>query len=167
MFETERLSMRRLTPDDLDWLLRMRTDPEVSRYLGTIPPKPEAVNARLRFYIDCYERYGYGMSGVEDKESGALVGWGGLQPLEDSGETEVGYAFDKPFWGRGLATEVARAWLKYGFEHAGLSNIVAVAVRENTASTHVMEKLGMRFERESLHYGSMCDLYRIKREEFH
>jgi ribosomal-protein-alanine N-acetyltransferase len=89
-----------------------------------------------------------------------------LQPLEDSGETEVGYGFDKPFWGQGYATEAAAAWLRYGFETAGLARIVAVAIPENTASRHVMEKLGMKYERDATHYGHECAFYAITREEF-
>jgi ribosomal-protein-alanine N-acetyltransferase len=103
---------------------------------------------RLRFYI-VLRKYGFGMSGVIQKSDGKLIGWSGLQPLEDSGEIEVGYAFDKHYWGKGFATEIASAWLRYGFEQAGLRRIVAVTVPENKGSWHVMEKLGMKFEKRA------------------
>jgi ribosomal-protein-alanine N-acetyltransferase len=106
------------------------------------------------------------MSAVVRKSDDVFIGWGGLQPLEETGETEVGYGFDKPYWGQGYATELAAAWLRYGFEEAKLARIVAVAIPENTASRHVMEKLGMRFERNATHYGSDCVFYSITREEF-
>jgi ribosomal-protein-alanine N-acetyltransferase len=124
------------------------------------------VERRLQFYLDCHARYGFGMSALIGKADGEMVGWGGLQPLEESGEIEVGYGFAKDFWGRGYATETAAACLRYGFEQAGLTRIVAVAIPENTASRHVMEKLGMKFEGETLHYGSKCVLYAITRAEF-
>jgi ribosomal-protein-alanine N-acetyltransferase len=116
--------------------------------------------------MDCGERYGFSMSPAIRKSDGAFVGWGGLQPLEESGEIEVGYGFDKPYWGQGYATEIAAAWLRYGFEEARLARIIAVAVPENTASRHVMEKLGMRYEKNAMHYGHDCVLYAITREEF-
>ena len=165
LIETDRLLMRPLTEADLPQLARLRSDEEVARYLGGVAA-PDVVERRLRFYLDCHERYGYGMSATLSKADGRFLGWSGLQPLEDSGETEVGYAFDKPYWGRGYATEAAHAWLRYGFEQKGLKRIVAVAAPENAASRHVMEKLGMKFERMVWHYGSECVLYAITRERF-
>jgi RimJ/RimL family protein N-acetyltransferase len=167
IIETERLMLRPLTMDDLPEILRMRADEDVVRYLGGLAKQtPEFGTQRMRFYLECIEKYGYGMSAVVRKSDGVFIGWGGLQPLEETGETEVGYGFDKPYWGQGYATELAAAWLRYGFEEAKLARIVAVAIPENTASRHVMEKLGMRFERNAMHYGSDCVFYSITREEF-
>ena len=167
LIETERLTLRPFTSDDLPELLRMRSDEDVVRYLGGVAMQtPEFTEQRLRFHFECYEKYGYGMFAVVRKSDGKFIGWSGLQPLEDSGETEVGYGFDKPFWGRGYATEVAAAWLRYGFETANLTRIVAVAFPENTASRHVMEKLGMKFEKTATHYRHVCAFHSISREEF-
>jgi ribosomal-protein-alanine N-acetyltransferase len=167
IIETERLILRPFTLDDLPEQLRVRSDPEVVRYLGgTAMQTPEFVEARLRIYMECRERYGFSMSPAVRKSDDVVVGWGGLQPLEESGEIEVGYGFDKPFWGQGYATELAAAWLRYGFEEARLARIVAVADPENTASRHVMEKLGMKYEKNVMHYGHDCVFYAIAREEF-
>lgn len=165
--ETERLLLRPFTADDLPTLIALRADEEVSRYLGgAAMQSPEMITQRAGFYLACHERNGYGMAMISKKADGAVIGWGGLQPLEETGEIEVGYGFAKPFWGQGYATEVAAACLRYGFEQAGLARIVAVAVPENTASRHVMEKLGMKYEREALHYGHLCVFYAITRAEF-
>ncbi|GAC1446499.1 MAG: GNAT family N-acetyltransferase [Pyrinomonadaceae bacterium] len=158
---------RKLTLDDFEVLMRMRANEDVSRYLGTAEMQtPEFVEKRLRFYISCYEKCGFGVSAIIRKADGEFIGWGGLQPLEDSGEIEVGYSFDKPFWGQGYATEVAAGWLRYGFEQLGLERIVAVAQPENIASTNVMEKLGMKYEKTAQHYGTECVFYAISRGEF-
>jgi len=176
--ETERLIMRPFTLDDLPALVRIRTKEEVSRYLGTAALQtPEFVEERLRLYLECYRRHGFGVAAGAEKSGGEMIGWGGLQPLEfgwnglqpeggEVGEIEVGYGFDTPYWGKGYATEVAAAWLRYGFEHAGLARIVAVASPENRSSWHVMEKLGMKYETTGQHYGSECVLYAISRDEF-
>jgi choline dehydrogenase-like flavoprotein len=71
------------------------------------------------------------------------VGWGGLQHLDDGDEIEVGYAFAREYWGRGLATELARGWLAWGFDRLHVDRIVAVADPANTASRHVMGTLRM------------------------
>ena len=159
--------MRPLTADDLPTLIRLRSDDDVSRYIGgKRMQSPEMIEQRFRFYLACYEQRGYGMAMILRKSDSATLGWGGLQPLEETGEIEVGYGFDKPFWGQGYATEAAAAWLRFGFEQAGLERIVAVAIPENVASRHVMEKLGMHYEREAQHYGNNCVFYAITRAEF-
>ena len=175
--ETERLLLRPFTEADLHALRAMRVKEDVARYLGTTAIQtPEFIADRLRAYLECYRLYGFGVAAVEDKASGVLVGWSGLQPLEfgwkgnyplkGEAEIEVGYGFDSPHWGKGYATEVADAWLRYGFEHAGLERIVAVASPENKSSWRVMEKLGMKYETTEEHYGSPCVFYAISRDEF-
>ena len=159
--------MRPPTRDDLPALVRLRSDEEVSRYLGgPAMAQPEVLDRRLDFYISCHERYGFAMGPLLGKSGGEMIGWGGLQPLEETGEIEVGYSFARAHWGRGLATETAAAWLRYGFERAGLARIVAVAAPANTASRHVMEKLGMKYEKTEPHYGTDCVCYAIAREDF-
>ena len=165
--ETERLWLRPVTADDLPELIRLRADEEVSRFIGGVAMQsPEAVAKRLNFYLDCHAQYGFGPSMITLKSAGEVIGWGGLQPLEETGEIEVGYGFAKPHWGHGYATETAAAWLRYGFERAGLARIVAVADPANKASWDVMEKLGMTYETTEQHYGSECVVYAISRAEF-
>jgi len=167
IIETERLLMRPLTRDDLPALISLRADEEVSRYLGgAAMQSEEAVTKRFEFYLDCHARHGIGMNLLLGKDGGEVLGWGGLQPLEDTGEIEVGYGFAKAHWGKGYATETAAAWLRYGFETAQLARVVAVAYPENTASRRVMEKLGMKYVKTEPHYNTDCVFYSITREEF-
>lgn len=167
MFETERLLIRKFTPEDLEKLIELRSDLEVIKYLGgTRLQNREAITKRLQFYIDCYARYGYGMCALIWKETGEMFGWCGLQPLEETGETEVGYGMIREFWGRGIGFECARAWLAYGFEKANLERIVAVAVPENTGSWRIMEKCGMKYEKTEEHYGEECVFYAVSKDEF-
>ncbi len=167
MFETERLLIRKFTMDDLPKLIELRSDEAVNKYLGgTRLQNPEAIEKRFRVYLDCYEKFGFGVCALVWKETGEMFGWGGLMPLEDTGEIEVGYGMSKDFWGKGVGYECARAWLEYGFEKAGLERIVAVAQPENTGSWRIMEKLGMRYEKTEEHYGIDCKFYAITKEEF-
>lgn len=165
--ETERTVSRWLTMDDLDEMATMRADPDVARYLGNGEPHTrEQVETRMRFYLECYEKYGFGSSGTMLKGDDRLIGCCGLQPLEDTGEIEVGYSFIKPLWRQGFATEVAEGWLRYGFLDFDLPRIVAVSLPPNTGSWKVMEKLGMSFIAREMHYQAECVKYAITRDEF-
>ncbi len=167
LIETERLSMRPFAEEDLEWLTGHRTDADVAVYIGGLELQtPAFVEKRMRFYMDCYEKYGFSMCVTKLRETGMKIGVTGLQPLENTGEIEVGYSFDREHWGKGLATEAARGWLEYGFWTAGLERIVAVAEPENTGSTRVMEKLGMEFEATSFSYGLKVVRYAVSRENF-
>lgn len=167
MIETERLIFRKFTLDDLPTLIEQRSDPEVNKYLGgTRMQNPEALAKRIRFYISCYDKFGFGSCAMIWKPTGEMIGSAGLQPLEDTGEIEVGYSMIKEFWGLGIGTEAARGWLEYGFRTAGLERIVAVALEGNLPSIHIMKKLGMKYEKTELHYDEECVFYAISKEEF-
>lgn len=167
MIETERLLLRRFTLDDLPTLIEQRLDEEVARYIGGLELQtPEFVEKRLRTYLANYEKHGFGVCAMIWKETGENIGWSGIQPLEDSGEIEVGYGLIKEFWCRGIGFECAMAWLRFGFETVGLERIVAVAVKGNTGSIRIMEKCGMTFDGEEVHYGLPVVHYSVTREVF-
>jgi ribosomal-protein-alanine N-acetyltransferase len=162
---TERLLLRAFTETDLPvWNAALFADPDVTRYLPIDGPLPDAdLRAALARGRAHWSSHRYGAWAVELTASGPFAGHCGLRHLDDAGETEVYYALAKAFWGRGLATEAAAAAVDFGFERAGLSRIVAYAVPENTASTHVMEKLGMLREAEVDIFGLHCVRYAIER----
>jgi ribosomal-protein-alanine N-acetyltransferase len=167
MLETQRLLLRKFTPDDLETLIELRSDDEVAWGIGGERAQSHEFNEqRLRFAIDCYEKFGFGMCAMIWKETGEFFGWSGLQPLQETGEIEVGYGMAKRFWRQGIGFECARAWLEFGFNKIGLERIVAVALPENKGSWRIMEKLGMRYEKTETHYGMECVFYAISRAEF-
>ena len=166
MIETERLIMRPLTHGDLPWLIEMRTRPEVYKYLGgTRMQNADAITKRIEFYFECYKK-GLGQQVMIWKETGERIGCSGLQPLEDTGEIEVGYSLQPEFWRRGIGYECAMAWLDHGFNELGLERIVAIAVKENVGSWKIMEKCGMRYEGEREHYGLPVICYAIEKSDF-
>src|SRR5688500_918194 len=165
--ETERLIMRPYTLKDLPELIEMRSDPDVYRYLGGLERQnPAEVTKRMNFYLACYEKFGFGSSAMIWKENGEHIGSSGLQPLEDSGEIEIGYSLKPAYWRKGIGYECASAWLKYGFEEAGLERIVAVADEGNVGSWRIMEKCGMTFEGMKEAYGMQVKWYAISKEEY-
>jgi Acetyltransferases, including N-acetylases of ribosomal proteins len=165
--ETDRLVFRYFTLEDLPRLIEHRSDPDVNRYLGG----PERQNAdvlgkRIQFYMSCYDSHGFGMCPMFWKETGEFVGVAGLQPLENTGEIEVGYSISKPFWGMGIATEAARGWMDHGFNDLGLERIVGVTDLDNAASQHVLKKMGMVFEKNEVHYDIECSFFAVSRTDY-
>jgi ribosomal-protein-alanine N-acetyltransferase len=153
--------------DDLDALVKLRSDDEVVKYLGGDRVKTREYNEqRLHFYLDSYKKIGVGMCAIIWKETGEMIGTSGLQPLGETGEIEVGYALIKKYWRHGIGFEVAQAWLDYGFNQMNLPKIVAIAHPDNTGSRRIMEKCGMKYEKTEAHYGILCVFYAITREEF-
>lgn len=165
MIETPRLRFRKFLPDDIDWLFELLSDAEVNRYFGGPQPRT-GIEGYLKWYLYCYQNYGFGYCVMTRKDTNEDIGMAGLQPLENTGEIEVGYAMEKDHWGRGFATESCMAWLDYGFNELDLLRIVAVASPENTPSQHVMKKCGMAYEKNIFAYGHDNVMYSICRGEF-
>jgi ribosomal-protein-alanine N-acetyltransferase len=163
--QTARLLLRMFAPEDLDDLAILFRDPEVMRYVGNGQPvdRDEAEKA-LKSIIKHWETRGFGRWAVIGQETRKFAGFGGLRSL--LGAPEVVYHLAKACWAKGLATELARASLRFGFEERGFEQIVAVAKPKNTASIHVMEKLGMHYEMHTSYYDIEVVQYAINREEF-
>ncbi len=154
-----------LTSADLGDLYSLLSDPDVVRYVGTGQTATLAETETALISFDRHwERHGFGRWAVIEKSTGKLIGYGGLRMLIDT--PEVVYHFAKQYWGLGLATEMARASLRYGFEQHGFERIVAIAMPENKASIHVMEKIGMSYERHANYYGLDVIQYAISRENY-
>ena len=165
--ETERLTMRGFTPDDLDRLAEILSNAQVMHYMpGGQPLSREKAEAKLRFILKHWEEHGFGWWAVIHKAEAQLTGWCGLTYVDELSEIEVAYLFDRPYWGQGIGTEAAHASLRYGFEELNLDRIIALAVPENVGSWRVMEKNGLTFETR-LHLWDL-DLvkYSIDRDAF-
>ena len=167
VFESDRLRFATWVKEDWQEFRILAADPLVVRYLGTGVPWPEE---RVREFVNrqCenWERDGFCLWKLLPKERDALIGICGLQRLPEGPDVEIGWWLAPTYWGQGLATESARQALAYGFEVANLERIVAIAQSANRDSLRVMEKLGMRFEREALHKGVRVVLYAISRDHY-
>jgi len=103
---------------------------------------------------------------VIDRGSGEFLGYAGLQHLEGGPEVEIAYYLGRAAWGRGLATEIARALVAHAFADLGIDRVVAVVRPENTASQRVLGKAGLRFEREAGHYDADVQVWALDRTRF-
>jgi len=165
LVETARLQLRMFRQDDLDSLAGLLADRDVMRYVGDgQPASREVAAAALQSIIRHWHDHGFGRWAAIDKATDRFVGFGGLRSLKAT--PEVVYHFPKRHWGCGLATELGKASLRYGFEEHRFERIVAIAKPENVASIHVMEKLGMRYQMHTAYYNIEVVQYEIRQAEF-
>lgn len=165
--ETERVYLRPFTYQDLDAFAVICSDPGVMRYIGEgTPLTREQTEVRLNAIIEHQNRHGFGVWAAVDRSTGDLMGYCGLQFLDNTSEVEVGYRLASRFWGIGLASEAATACLRYGFTDLNLYRIVAVVQPGNVASQRVLEKIGLKYMKDARFYNSDVKYYAITREEY-
>ena len=165
--ETERLRHRMLRHKDLTDLMSIVGDGEVMTYIGVeggIALSREEAQDALTKMIAFWDQRGFGRWAVLNKSTDRMVGLCGLRLMEDT--PELFYAFAKDVWGLGLATESAKACLRYGLEELGFDRIVAACRHANAASIRVMKKIGMRYEKDINYQGVDALCYAITRENF-
>ena len=143
--ETERLVLRPLVEADLGDLHRISNDPLVRRYLWDDEPVSRAtIGEVIAQSTRMFSEEGVGLFGVRLRGGEKLLGFCGFVRLEEMEEMELGYELTPDYWGRGLATEAARACLRYALEEVSLPRVIAGANAPNVASLRVLEKLGMK-----------------------
>ncbi len=147
VIETPRLTLNAWHLDDFDAFAPIARDTQVMRFIAAGEPWPDR---KIAYFIGRQTAFqqalGHSMWNIRLKETDKLVGLCGLQPLADTGEIEVGWWLASALWGRGLATEAARAAVDWGFRAHALQRVVAIAHPDNTASLNIMGKLGMTDE---------------------
>jgi [ribosomal protein S5]-alanine N-acetyltransferase len=147
--ETERLMLREIEEDDWVSVHRYASDPAVSRFLIWGPNTEEQSRDYVRS-IQAYRLEGPRnrvLLGMVCKDSGELIGGIGItRGNGDAGSAEIGYSLHPDYWGRGYATEAARALIEFGFREWRLHRVHARCDPENVGSARVMEKCGMRLE---------------------
>ena len=144
---TPRLRVRSWRDDDFEAYAAMNADPRVMEYFPSVLSREES-QARFALGQARMAAHGYGLWPVEVIGGASFIGFVGLANPDFSAPflpaVEIGWRLAAPHWGRGYATEAARAVLAYGFERLALSEIVSFTTRANVRSRRVMDKLGMR-----------------------
>ncbi len=149
VLETERLALRRWRAGDVDlWLEHLNT-PEVKARLGG-PQSPEVVAEKFARMEQAWADDGFAFLAVDRREDGLFVGTAGIGRIANAGapdslrnQVQIGWQLRRDCWGRGYASEAARAVLAWGFDGLGLPAIYAQTSESNPASWRIMEKLGM------------------------
>ena len=151
---TERLFLRQFSANDREALFKIAQEPDIFQYFPTKTAWDlERVDRSIQHQIDHWDQFGYGLWAVTLRETGQLMGWCGLEFLPDTNETEVGYLLSGEFWGKGYATEAARASVEFGKKNIGLKEIIGLTDPLNIASQRVLEKCGLTFTRRQVYFG--------------
>lgn len=146
--ETERLHLRQLTMDGLDFVYRHFSNPRVAEFLLDEPPLSDISEAReiIEFYQQP-ETKSLNRWGISLKTNGQLVGTCGFHKWNKRDlHAEIGYDLSPDFWGQGFMTEALRAVIQNGFGRMRLNRIEAIVYPENQKSLHLLHKLGFQTE---------------------
>lgn len=150
VLETERLVLRRLTSDDAAFIFKLLNEPSFLRNIGDkgVRTRADAVAYIQNGPVASYEHFGFGLYLVELREAEIPIGICGLLKRETLTDVDVGFAFLPAFWSKGYALEAASAVMEYGRNVLGIGRIVAITAPENESSIRLLEKMGLKFERQ-------------------
>ena len=144
VLETERLLFRDHELADLEAFCAMEADAEVRRYVGGRPRSHEEAEEKFRRVYLKPVKNRLGMWATIYKPEGCYIGYCGVYPGHARGEGTLGYYLARDYWGRGLATEAARAFVDFGFRELGLTRIVSSVETGHAVSKHILENLAFR-----------------------
>ena len=165
---TDRLNIRPFEERDAEALHAFWTDAEVRRYLwdGRILPL-ETVHEIIRQSIADFQSHGFGFFSLDLKATETrVVGFCGFRRFEDGEQIEMLFGILPEYWGEGFVTEAAREVLRYGFEEAGITRIIAATDTPNQRSVRLLMRLGMSFERRQEWQGLDTVFYALTAAEF-
>jgi RimJ/RimL family protein N-acetyltransferase len=149
LLTTARLTLRTFRRDDLPLYAALNRDPAVYRWLGGEPISREWSDEIAAWANDCVDADGFGLVAVERTADSVFLGMCGLHHQESfPDDVEAAWRLGSAHWGRGYATEAARAWVAHGFDVVGLERIISTTDRDNVRSQAVMARLGMTYERD-------------------
>jgi RimJ/RimL family protein N-acetyltransferase len=164
ILETERLYLRPFETKDLDMLVPMYSNINVMRFIGTGKTLARTqAEKSIAMWNEYEKKNGFSNWAIIRKEDNAFIGKCGLSRLPDESDIEISYILDEPYWGMGYATEISKAVLEYGFNRLNFKRIVAMAYPQNSPSIKVIEKIGMKYEKEAEYWGIKFLFYSIEK----
>lgn len=168
VIETPRLILRQFKPDDFALFAGLMADTDVNALLKTVSDEEE--NKKIfAGVLEQYKKDGFSKWAVFEKSTGAFVGRAGVNKVAGvDGLTEVGYILHKAFWGKGYATELAKACYDYAVNQLGLEDIYSLCHADNKPSAAVMKKFGLTYK-DNVFYpflGDERNRYTISKDEY-
>ncbi|MDQ3017330.1 MAG: GNAT family N-acetyltransferase [Bacteroidota bacterium] len=161
ILQTDRLYLRRPTPDDAAFMLRLVNEPSWIEYIGDrkVHTLEDARNYLLNGTIKSFETYEFGFAIVILKQSDIPIGTCGFAKRDYLEDVDFGFAFYPEYTGQGYAYEAAFPMLEWGKDHLGFKKVVAITVPNNLTSIKLLEKLGFYLKEDILVEGDVLNLY--------
>ena len=164
VIKTPRLILRAFTLDDFEAYATMSADPEFMRYIGDgKPASREDAWRHIAYILGHWTLLGYGLWALEERESGAMIGRIGLINPEGWPGLEVGWALARSHWGKGYATEGAKAAVDWAFEHLETDELISLIDPENIKSARVAERIGETLKEKIVFRGKPINIYALRR----
>jgi len=160
ILETDRLALREFNENDADFIVNLVNSEGWLKYIGdkniksTDQARGYLVNGPLKSYTD----NGFGLSLVELKKDKSPIGMCGIINRDSLEHPDIGFAFLPGYSGQGYGYEISKRTLQYAIDDLKLTKIVAITVPENIASIKLLEKLGLRFEKNIKAQNDTTDL---------
>jgi [ribosomal protein S5]-alanine N-acetyltransferase len=160
--ETERLILRPCQMEDLDAFAVICSDPLVMQYIGNGQPIDYAATQFLLGWImDQHATRGFGLLAITLKETQQFLGFCGLieQTVDEKAQIELGYRLDRGFWGKGIASEAAKAVKYYAHQTLQIAELISIIHPNNIASKRVAQKIGMQYWKKTVFKGHEVDIF--------
>jgi RimJ/RimL family protein N-acetyltransferase len=178
ILETKRLILRTWQQSDLEPMTKINLDPKVMEYFPSTFKKQETI-AFINKINSHYDKHGFTLYAVEIKETQQFIGFVGLLNTNFDAHftpaTEIGWRLGSEFWGKGYATEAAKAVLDYAINELNIDEVVSFTSAINKASIRVMEKIGLHYNPKDnfdspnvKNHSKLVKhvLYRLKKEDY-
>ncbi len=162
IFETPRLLLRQFTEEDAPIIYKLNRDPDVIKYIHEplLENETQAKKILTDIILPQY-KLNLGRWAVHTKSDYEFIGWCGLKYISETGITDLGYRLLKTEWGKGYATEAAQYTLIYGLRDLKIKCITAMVHVQNFASIKVLEKIGMKFKKETIFDAQPVKVYTL------
>jgi RimJ/RimL family protein N-acetyltransferase len=163
---TDRLIFRPYNDDDFEFLMSLLSDPEVVRFIGNGKTRDEIGGKKFLQWIYSTYEFGedMGLMVLVSKEDNTLIGHAGLVPQTIDGveEIEIGYWISRKYWGKGYATESAKALLEYGKNQLDIKRFIALIQPDNISSQKVAKRVGMEIDKRIVLAGKDVNVFSTK-----
>jgi [ribosomal protein S5]-alanine N-acetyltransferase len=167
MIETPRMILREFCNGDADALAAVLSDPGTMRFYPA-PLDRAGVEEWMARNRRRYAKDGHGLWAMVVRQNNEVIGDCGwtVQNVDGTDEMEIGYHVRRELWGRGLATEAARACREYGFARLPVERLISIIPPENLPSRRVAEKNGMTIWKQEMRVGFPHLIYSIRRDQW-
>lgn len=163
--ETDRLKLREWKKSDFEPFAKINADSEVMEFLPKALTQKESDDLAKKM-IELITKRGWGILAVEVKETKQFIGFVGLhKPTYDFHFTpcvEIGWRLSKESWGKGYATEAAKAYLDFAFNNLKIEEIYSFTSTINSKSEAVMKRLGMKNTKENFEHPALPENHRLR-----
>ncbi|MFT5168694.1 MAG: ribosomal-protein-alanine N-acetyltransferase [Saprospiraceae bacterium] len=165
--ETDRLIFRKVVEEDIQHWVKFFENNNLLRFMGIDLSKGKDILARdwILKQLERYETQGLGHLSVIEKESGSLIGMGGILPrtIGDREEYEIAYSLIPAYWGKGYGTEIAIQIKEFGFANKISGRFISIIDKQNTASINVAKKNGMKVLKETEYLGMQVYVFGMEK----